>query len=69
MVQVHGAEPREGQDRQEVSVHCLITTPRNFRNIVSFVHRRVASMPPDLIVSLWHRAVLHLYEYLVYKPL
>ena len=45
-----------------------MTCCRNFNTVVGLVARRLAQIRPEHVVLLWHKVVLHLYEYLLFKP-
>jgi hypothetical protein len=46
----------------------LLTLSRDFRSIVVLIARRLAKISESHVVMLWHKIVLHLYEYLLLKP-
>ena len=46
-----------------------LTLRSSFSNVAEMVFRRLKEIPPHQIVRLWHKAVLHMFEYMALKPL
>ena len=53
----------------ELNPEQVKTGKKSFKGVATFIHRRVSQLPPDFIISYWHKAVLCLFEYLVFVRL